>query len=64
MVALLDQVWEVVDAASKAIPVRLLCGVMVVVMSMVVVVVGAGGVKTKALPWHRARARGIVCNQA
>lgn len=59
MVALLDQVWEVVDAASKAVPVRVLCGVMVVVMMMMV---GAGGVLDEA----RARARtwGKACKQA
>lgn len=44
MVALLDQVWEVVDAAGEAVPVRVLCGVMVVV----VVVVGARGVVAEA----------------
>lgn len=48
MVALLDQVWEMVDTTSKAVPVRVLCaGVM---MSMMVVVVGAGGVMSEALP--------------
>lgn len=52
MVALLDQVWEVVDAARKAVSVRVLCGVMVVVMVMMVVVRGAGGVVDEA----RARA--------
>lgn len=59
MVALLDQVWEVVDAASKAVPVRVLCGVMVVVVMMVV---GAGGVVAEA----RARAGtwGEACKQA
>ena len=58
MVALLDQVWEVVDAASKAVPVRVLCGVMVVVVMMMV---GAGGVVAEA----RARARtwGEACEQ-
>lgn len=45
MVALLDQVGEVVDATSKAIPVRVLCGVMVVVMMMMV---GAGGEMAEA----------------
>lgn len=45
MVALLDQVWEMVDATSKAIPVRMLYGVMMVM----VVVVGAGGVVSEAL---------------
>ncbi len=46
MVALLDQVGEVVDAASKAIPVRVLCGVMVMVVVMMMV--GAGGVVAQA----------------
>lgn len=59
MVALLDQVWEVVDAASKAIPVQVLCGVMVVVVMMMMV--GAGGVVAEA----RARAGtwGEACKQ-
>lgn len=51
MVALLDQVWEVVDAARKAVSVRVLCGVMVVVVVMMEVR-GAGGVVDEA----RARA--------
>lgn len=46
MVALLDQVWEVVDAARKAVPVRVLWGVVVVVVVMVMV--GAGGVVTES----------------
>ena len=41
MVALLDQVWEVVDATSKAVPVRVM---------MVVVVVWAGGAEDEPLP--------------
>ena len=49
MVALLDQVWEVVDAAGKAVPVRVLCGVMVVVVMMMV---GAGGVVAEARARH------------
>lgn len=53
MVALLDQVWEVVDAACKAVPVRVLCGVMVVVVMMMV---GAGGVMDEAR--QRAGTRG------
>lgn len=46
MVALLDQVWEVMDAASKAVPVQVLCGVMMVVVVMMMV--GAGGVMAQA----------------
>lgn len=61
MVALLDQVWEMVDATSKAIPVRMLYGV---VMVMMVVVVGAGGVVSEALERHRAGARGKACMHA
>lgn len=59
MVALLDQVWEVVNTASKAVPVRVLCGVMVVVVMMMV---GTGGVVGE----DRARARtwGKACKQA
>lgn len=50
MMALLDQVWKVVDAAGKAVPVRVLCGVMVVgvmgvvVVGVMVVMLWAGGV--------------------
>lgn len=47
MVALLDEVWEVVDAASKAVPIRMLCGVMVVMMMM-----GAGSMVAKTRPRH------------
>lgn len=47
MMALLDQVWEVVDAASKAIPIQVLCEVMVVMVMMV----GAGGVLAEARAW-------------
>lgn len=61
MVALLDQVWEMVDATSKAIPVRMLYGVMMVMM---MVVVGAGGVVSEALERHRAGARGKACMHA
>lgn len=61
MVALLDQIWEVVDAASKAIPVRVLCGVMVVVVMMMV---GAGGVVAEARARHRAGTWGEACKQA
>lgn len=49
--ALLDQVREVVDAAGKAVPVRVLCGrmmVAVVVVEVMVVMVGAGRVKARA----------------
>lgn len=49
MVALLYQVREVVDAAGKAVPVRVLCGVMVVV---VVMMVGAGGEVDEARALH------------
>lgn len=45
MVALLDQVREVVNAAGKAISVQVLCGMMVVVM---VVMMGAGCVMAQA----------------
>ena len=61
MVALLDQVWEVVDAAGKAVPVRVLCGVMMVV---VVMMVGTGCVVAKTRAWPRARAWGKACKQA
>lgn len=60
MVALLDQVGEVVDAASKAIPVHVLCGVMVMVV--VVMMVGAGGVL--AVARARAGTRCEACEQA
>lgn len=60
MVALLDQVWEVVDAASKAVPIHVLCEVMVVMVMMV----GAGGVLAEARAWCRARAWGKACKQA
>lgn len=60
MVALLDQVWEVVDAAGKAVPVRVLCGVMVVVVMMMM---GAGGVVAEARARHRAGTRGKACKQ-
>lgn len=60
MVALLDQVWEMVDATSKTIPVRMLYGVMMVMM----MVVGAGGVVSEALERHRAGARGKACMHA
>lgn len=56
MVALLDQVREVVNAAGKAVPVRVLCGMIVVV---VVVVMGAGCVmalaQAGARAWGKAR---------
>lgn len=61
MVALLDQIWEVVDAAGKAVPVRVLCGVMVVVMMMMV---GAGGVVAEARARCRAGTWGEACKQA
>lgn len=61
MVALLDQVWEVVDAARKAVPVRVLCGVMVVVVMMMV---GAGGVVAEARARHRAGTWDEACKQA
>lgn len=61
MVALLDQVWEVMDAAGKAVPVRVLRGVMVVVM---VVVWGAGGVEDESLRRRRAGARREAREQA
>lgn len=66
MVALLDQVREVVDAASKAVSVhRLCCGVvMVKVVGMMMVVVGAGCVVDKTGDWSRAGARKKVCEQA
>lgn len=57
MMALLDQIWEVVDATGKAVPVRVLCGVMVVVVMMVV---GTGGVLAKG----RARARARTWGEA
>lgn len=61
MVALLDQVWEVMDAARKAVSVTVLRGVMVVV---VMVVWGTGGVEDESLPRRRAGARREACEQA
>lgn len=60
-VALLDQVWEVMDAASKAVPVRVLRGG---VMVGVVVVRGAGGVEDESMRRRRAGARREACEQA
>lgn len=56
MVALLDQVREVVNAACKAVPVRVLCGMMVVV-EVVMVMMGAGCVMAQARAGARARAK-------
>lgn len=47
MMALLDQVWEVVDAASKAVPFQVLCEVMVVMVMMV----GVWGMLAEARAW-------------
>lgn len=60
MVALLDQVWEEVDAASKAVPIHVLCEVVVVMVMMV----GAGGVLAEARARCRAWARGKARGQA
>lgn len=54
MVALLDQVREVVNAAGKAVPVRVLCGMMMVVVEVVMVMMGAGGVMAQARAGARA----------
>lgn len=58
MVALLDQVREVVNAAGKAVPVRVLCGMVVVMMVMM----GAGRVMAQARAgaraWGKARQQG------
>lgn len=53
MVALLDQVREVVNAAGKAVPVRVLCGMMVVV-EVEMVMMGAGCVMAQARAGARA----------
>lgn len=55
MVALLNQVGEVVNAARKAVPVQVLCGMMVVVVVMEMM--GAGGVMAQARAGARARGK-------
>lgn len=65
MVTLLDQIWKVVNAAGKAVPVGVLCGVMVVMMMMV----GAGCVMAEARAggaWGKAckRASGLTLARA